>query len=134
MDIYIDNHRYRFYLATMPIPIKTVQTADGLDPELCCVPLSSATLSEEEATDTATLFKALAEPNRVRSMNMLATCGEPVCVCEFVPTLGLTQPTVSFHLKKLADAGLLHREQRGTWAYYSINEEAMSKAREVLTI
>ncbi len=116
----------------MPIPIQTLEVADSS--ELCCVPLSSSSLSEAEAADTATLFKALADPNRVRIMNMLATCGEPVCVCEFVPSLGLTQPTVSFHLKKLADAGLLHREQRGTWAYYTINTEAVDRLKDVVTL
>ncbi len=113
----------------MPIPLATIE-----DTELCCVPLSSPTLSEAEAVDTATLFKALADPNRVRIMNMLATCAEPVCVCEFVPSLGLSQPTVSFHLKKLTEAGLLKREQRGTWAYYTINTQAVDHLKDVVTL
>ena len=53
-------------------------------------------------------------------MNLLANAAEPVCVCDFMPQLGLSQGTVSFHLKKLLDVGLLDREQRGTWAYYSL--------------
>ena len=87
----------------------------------CCRPLAASTLSDEEAEATAALFKALADPARVKIVNMLATSEEPVCACEFIPALGLAQATVSHHLKKLTDAGLLEREQRGKWAYFSIN-------------
>jgi len=59
-------------------------------------------------------------------VNILATCGQ-VCVCELTEPLGLSQPTVSHHLKKLTDAGLLEREQRGRWAYFSIREAAMER-------
>jgi ArsR family transcriptional regulator len=96
----------------------------AVDAVACCGPLAAPTLSDEQAAATADVFKALADPARVRIMNMLATSGEPVCVCDFVAPLGLSQPTVSHHLKKLADAGLLEREQRGKWAYYSLNGEA----------
>ena len=54
-----------------------------------------------------------------------ATSGDPVCACEFEPALGLSQPTVSHHLKKLTDAGLLEREQRGKWAYFSLKRDAV---------
>jgi ArsR family transcriptional regulator len=93
----------------------------------CCRPLAASTLSEEEAEATASLFKALADPARVRIVNLLATSEEPVCACEFIPALGLAQATVSHHLKKLTDAGLLEREQRGKWAYFSINPEASAR-------
>ncbi len=93
----------------------------------CCAPVSAPTLSDDEAEATAALFKALADPARVKILNLLATHGEPVCVCEFTPTLGLAQPTVSHHLKKLTDAGLLEREQRGKWAYFSIDPEATAR-------
>ncbi len=93
----------------------------------CCAPLGAPTLSDEEAVATATLFRALGDPARVRIVNLLATAAEPVCVCEFVEPLGLSQPTVSHHLKKLADAGLLDREQRGKWAFYSLNRDAAGR-------
>ncbi len=93
-------------------------------PIACCVPLAAPLLSDEEAEATAALFRALGDPARVRIVNALATAGEPVCVCEFVEPLGLSQPTVSHHLKKLTAAGLLEREQRGKWAYYSLNPDA----------
>ena len=98
-----------------------------LDVVACCQPLDAPKLSDDEAEATAALFKALAEPARVRIVNLLATSGEPVCACEFMPALGLAQATVSHHLKKLTDAGLLDREQRGKWAYFSINPEARAR-------
>ena len=91
----------------------------------CCAPLGAPALSEEQAIETARVFKALADPHRVRIVNLLATSPDPVCVCEFTAPLGLSQPTVSHHLKKLVDAGLLEREQRGTWAYYSLRHDAL---------
>jgi ArsR family transcriptional regulator len=97
----------------------------------CCRPLAGPMLSDEEADATAELFKALGDPARVRIVNLLATADEPVCVCELVEPLGLTQPTVSHHLKKLTDAGLLTRERRGTWAYYSIDPEAVDRLKAV---
>jgi len=93
----------------------------------CCRPLGARTLSEEEAASTAALFRALGDPARVLIVNLLASQGGEVCACEFEPALGLSQPTVSHHLKKLTEAGLLDREQRGKWAYFSIKPEAASR-------
>jgi ArsR family transcriptional regulator, arsenate/arsenite/antimonite-responsive transcriptional repressor len=95
------------------------------EPVVCCAPLAAPTLTQEEASATAELFKALADPARVRIVNALARSDEPVCACEFEPALGLSQPTVSHHLKKLTDAGLLEREQRGRWAYFSLKHDAV---------
>ena len=96
-------------------------------PSACCAPLAAPGLSDQQAEATARLFKALADPHRVKILNLLATSPEPVCVCEFTEPLGLSQPTVSHHLKKLVQAGLLDREQRGTWAYYSLNHDALGR-------
>jgi ArsR family transcriptional regulator, arsenate/arsenite/antimonite-responsive transcriptional repressor len=93
----------------------------------CCRPLGAAALSDEEADATAALFRALGDPARVKIVNLLATLGEPVCACEFEPALGLSQPTVSHHLKKLTEAGLLDREQRGKWAYFALRPEASAQ-------
>ena len=93
----------------------------------CCAPLAAEGLSDEEATATAELFKALADPARVRIVNLLASAGEPVCACNLNEPVGLSQPTVSHHLKKLVEAGLLEREQRGRWAYFSLRPEAIAK-------
>lgn len=100
------------------------------EPIACCAPLSSPTLSDEEAEGTAALFRALGDPARVRIVNVLATAGGEVCGCELTD-LGLSQPTVSHHLKKLHDAGLLEREQRGKWAYYSLKRDAVAKLAAV---
>jgi ArsR family transcriptional regulator, arsenate/arsenite/antimonite-responsive transcriptional repressor len=93
----------------------------------CCAPLGAASLSDGQAEATARLFKALADPHRVKIVNLLATSPDPVCVCDLTGPLGRSQPTVSHHLKKLVQAGLLAREQRGTWAYYSLDRDALGR-------
>ena len=98
-----------------------------LQPVSCCAPLAAPRLSEEEAEATAELFKALGDPARVRLVNLLATAGEPVCMCDLIGPLGLAQPTVSHHAKKLVEAGLVEREQRGKWAYLSLRRDAVEK-------
>ena len=98
-----------------------------LTPISCCAPLGAPTLSDDEAEATAELFRALGDPARVKIFNRLATAGEPVCACEFEPMLALAQPTVSHHLKKLTEAGLLEREQRGKWAYFTIKADAADR-------
>ena len=101
-------------------------------PAACCVPIGRDGMSDDDAAATAALFKALADPHRVRVVNLLAVSGEPVCVCDLTDTLGLSQPTVSFHMKKLVDAGLLEREQRGVWAYYSLRPDVIERLGQVL--
>lgn len=100
----------------------------------CCASLGAPTLSDDETVATAALFKALADPQRVRIVNLLATGGEPVCVCDLTSALDVSQPTVSHHLKKLVTAGLLDREQRGTWAYYSLNRDAARRLADIVTL
>ncbi len=97
----------------------------------CCAPLGATVLGEEEAVATAELFRALGDPARVRIVNLLATSVEPVCACELYEPLGLAQPTVSHHLKKLVEAGLLEREQRGKWAYFTLKRDAVEKLAAV---
>jgi ArsR family transcriptional regulator, arsenate/arsenite/antimonite-responsive transcriptional repressor len=94
----------------------------------CCVPLGTEVCSDEQAEATASVFGALADPARVRIVNVLATnAGEPVCICHLVEPLGLSQPTVSHHMKRLLDAGLVEREQRGKWAYFALKRDAVAK-------
>jgi len=104
-----------------------------LAPAACCVPLDDD-LSDEDARATAALFKALAEPTRVRIVSLIARSDEPVCVCELTPALDVSQPTVSHHLKKLVQAGLLRREQRGVWAYYHLDRGGLERAAAVLEL
>ncbi len=105
-------------------------------PELidCCRPLAGEALADDEADATARLFKALADPARVKIVNLLARSDGPVCACELIPELGLAQATVSHHLKTLTQAGLLEREQRGKWAYFSLNTEATSRLESLVRI
>src|SRR5689334_25001014 len=102
-----------------------------MEPVACCRPLGAATLSSAEAAATAEVFKALADPARVRIVNVLATSGEPVCICNLVEPLGLSQPTVSHHMKKLADVGIVEREQRGRMAYFALRPEAIDALSSV---
>lgn len=113
----------------MPTATKTPQRRQlpQARPAECCPAIAGAPLREEEAALSASLFKALSDPHRVQIVNLLATSPEPVCVCDITGSIRLSQPTVSFHLKKLVKAGLLHRDQRGVWAYYSLNRKAMSR-------
>jgi len=104
------------------------------DAAVCCSPLDTPSLSDADATAAAVLFKALADPARVRLVNLLATSEQPVCVCELTAPLGLSQPTVSHHLKKLTRAGLLDREQRGVWAFYSLNREALARLASLVEL
>lgn len=101
---------------------------------ICCAPITSSSLSDEEASATATLFKALSDPARVRIVNLIGNSEQPVCVCDLTGSLDLSQPTVSFHLKKLVSAGLLKRKPQGTWAYYSVDENAFSRLASVVKL
>lgn len=102
-----------------------------LDPVECCAPLAAPLLNDEEAVATAELFKALGDPARVRIVNVLARAAEPICACHLNESLGLAQPTVSHHLKKLVEAGILVREQQGKWAYFSLKRDAVDKLAAV---
>ena len=98
-----------------------------------CAPLNQAPLTAAEAHDLARQLKALAEPARLRllSLVMAAPDGE-ACTCELTGPLALSQPTVSHHLKKLAEAGLVTGERRGVWTYYRVNFGALAAAARVL--
>lgn len=100
----------------------------------CCAPLNAATLSDHDAADLERLFKALADRHRVKILNrLLAAEGEAVCVCDFEDLLGVKQPTVSYHLKQLLNAGLVEREKRGAFAYFSLVPDALERVRAILT-
>ena len=105
-----------------------------LVPADCCRPLDEDGLTNADFEATAAVFKALGDPARIRLVNLLATAEEPVCVCQLTPAIGLSQPTVSHHLKKLVQAGLLLREQRGVWAFYSLDREGLERAASVLDL
>ena len=99
----------------------------------CCTPLSETkTLSDAAAADLERLLKALADKTRLKIVHQLVQAGDDaVCVCDIVPELGLTQPTISYHLKQLRDAGLVERERRGTFAHYHLTPGALDRIGEV---
>ena len=100
----------------------------------CCAPLANPGLSEAEAVELERVFKALADRHRVKILNrLLQAGGEAVCVCDFEDLLGLKQSTVSYHLKQLLDAGIITREWRGKYAYFSVAPGALERVGELLT-
>jgi ArsR family transcriptional regulator len=100
----------------------------------CCTPISGPALSPGDAAELERLFKALADRHRLQILNcLIQTDGEPVCVCDLEPLLGVKQPTVSHHLKQLVDAGLLEREKRGTYAFYRLRPGMLDRIGGLLT-
>ena len=107
----------------MPVtatPLTPATTSLMLLDTTCCEPIAREPLSADQSEHLATVLKAIADPARLRLLSLVATdpSGE-LCTCDATDVLGLSQPTVSHHFKVLVDAGLLHREKRGVWAYYS---------------
>ncbi|MEV4900636.1 metalloregulator ArsR/SmtB family transcription factor [Citricoccus sp. NPDC055426] len=100
-----------------------------------CCPLSEGPISAGDAERTAGMFKALAEPVRLRLLSHVVAQGcDSVCACDLTGEMGISQSTVSHHMKKLVDAGLLTREQRGKWAHYTVVPEAFRELRGLLDI
>ncbi|BCW60459.1 ArsR family transcriptional regulator [Paenarthrobacter nicotinovorans] len=111
--------------------LPTLESASTQD---CRESTSQPALDAEDAKQKASVFKALADPNRLRLLSMVkAEASGESCVCDLTEPLGLGQPTVSHHLKILVDAGLLHREKRGTWAYYSLVPGALDAVAGMVT-
>jgi len=102
--------------------------------QACCTPLLREPISASQAADLARLLKALADPTRLRLVSMVAAHeGGEACVCELTEPLGLTQPTISHHLKILVDAGIFTRDKRGVWAYYALVPAAMDALAAILS-
>lgn len=98
----------------------------------CCPPLTERTLTAEEAERAAAMFKALSDPVRVRLFSAVASApGGEACVCD-ISDVGVSQPTVSHHLKKLKEAGLLVSERRGTWVYYRVEPSVLAAMGRLL--
>lgn len=98
----------------------------------CCAPLTTA-LSVADADVLARRLKALADPARLRLLSLVSSSdAREACVCELTEPVGLSQPTVSHHLKLLVDAGILEREQRGKWAYYRIVSGALDGVAQAI--
>jgi len=102
-----------------------------LDEGVCCAPLQAAPLAEDEASELARVFAALADPVRLRLMSLVAAA-EEVCSCDLEGPLGKSQPTISHHTKALADAGLITGEKRGRWMFWRIVPERLAALRAAL--
>jgi ArsR family transcriptional regulator len=101
----------------------------------CCAPVLQARLGRNDAEALAAAFKAVADPARLRLLSFIARQpAAEACVCHLIEPLGLSQPTVSHHLKVLADAGLVTRERRGTWMFYRLVPERVEALREALAL
>jgi ArsR family transcriptional regulator len=98
-----------------------------------CPPLLGGALDRPQADELASVLKVLADPARLRLLSLIqAQPSGEACVCHLTGPLGLTQPTVSHHLRVLLDAGLVTRDQRGSWAYYRVVPEALAALRALL--
>jgi ArsR family transcriptional regulator len=100
----------------------------------CCPGGLTRPIDRQSAEELAHLFKAVADPARLQLLSIISSAGgEQVCSCDLYEPVGLRQPTVSHHLKILVEAGLLNREQRGTWAWFSIIPERLDELSDVLS-
>jgi ArsR family transcriptional regulator, arsenate/arsenite/antimonite-responsive transcriptional repressor len=107
--------------------------AEGSTASACCTPLACEPLSEREAEEMSVLFKAIADPVRLRLLSLIACHdGGEACVCELTGAFNLTGPTISHHLKVLRQAGLIGSERRGTWVYYWINPDVLARLSALL--
>jgi ArsR family transcriptional regulator len=106
------------------------EAADGVE---CCAPLACEPLPEAGAQELAVLFKAVADPVRLRLLSLIACHdGGESCVCDLLDAFDMTPPSVSYHLKILREAGLISSERRGTWVYYRVNPDVMTRMSAVL--
>lgn len=100
---------------------------------VCCAPLVNNPIGQQEAERLAVTLKALADPARLRLLSIVASSeGQTACVCDLIEPIGLSQPTVSHHLKVLTEAGFLSRSKRGTWAYYQLRPDALEGVADFL--
>ena len=115
----------------MPKPLPLLEPLPSA--AVCCTPLNSAPLTADEAQELAVRLKALADPTRLRLLSIvLASEGMQACTCDLTEPLGLSQPTVTHHLRKLAAAGLVVGERRGTWTYYRVVPDALGGLASVI--
>jgi ArsR family transcriptional regulator len=99
----------------------------------CCVAVATP-LPVARAVELAALFKALADPTRVQMLHMLKAATEPICVCDFTAAFDLGQPTISHHIARLKDAGLVSSFKHGVWSFYSLRDDLSDMARAALIL
>ena len=100
---------------------------------LCCAPMLRAPLTEAQSVELATVFKALADPVRLRLLSLIASHADgEACVCDLTDAFDLTGPTISHHLKVLREAGVIEGDRRGTWIYYRVQPQVLAQLSAVL--
>lgn len=97
---------------------------------VCC---DLPVVKESWAEDRAELMKALADPTRLTMVASLFKSDSPICICDFTAGLGLSQPTISHHMAKLKEAGLVESEKRGIWIYYRLRDKMPTETRKLLS-
>ena len=101
--------------------------------DVCCAPLAREPLTADQAVDLSRLFKAMADPVRLRLLSLIAShAGGEACVCDLTDAFDLTAPTISHHLKVLRESGLITGDRRGTWVYYRVHPEVLARLSDVL--
>jgi ArsR family transcriptional regulator, arsenate/arsenite/antimonite-responsive transcriptional repressor len=111
----------------MPIDLPLAPKQKRTAGETCCEPVVYPDVHREQAVRMAEVAKALGDPVRLQLVDVLRKHAGEVCVCELVPLFEISQPTLSHHLKKLRDAGIVDSERRGLWAYYYVRPEALEE-------
>jgi ArsR family transcriptional regulator len=122
----IDVSRYYDTMSarTAPTPI---------DADICCAPVRTEALDEDQADTLARSFAALADPTRLRLLSLIATAADgEICACDLVEPSGRSQPTISHHMKILVDAGLVTRQKRSLWVWYRVVPERLEALRATL--
>lgn len=100
----------------------------------CCSPVSTPDFTGEDADNLARVLKTMADPARLQILNLIRTSPtSDSCVCDITSALELSQPTVSYHLKKMVDIGLLTKEKRGYWNWYSINDAQLAGLQKIFS-
>lgn len=139
MNVYVfridhapDIDRCQYVSQTGSVKVLPIVQFDPMS-AMCCAPLVREPLSAAAATELARRVKAIADPTRLRLLSLVAASDGAVCMCDLIEPVGLSQPTVSHHLKILVEGGLLDRDKRGVWAYYSLVPGALDSLSAVLS-
>ena len=129
----IDGHRFVRHHEGVT-PTRTLPLIDETTTP-CCEPLGSGRLDAEQATELARRLKVLADPTRLRLLSILLDSeGGEACTCDLVEPLGLSQPTITHHLQRMAEVGIVRGERRGRWTFYSVDRQAIESITSALHV
>jgi len=117
----------------MPVDLELAPKQKRLAGERCCEPVAFPDVTRDDALRLAKVAKALGDPVRLALVDVLRKHPGKVCVCELVPLFDISQPTLSHHLKKLRDAGIVNSERQGLWAYYYVNPNTLKELSQWLS-